>query len=160
MNAGNNQKRIALGNALTHFCIYGMLISSGLKFVHPARVLAYMGSLGYRDGTFFFIAGLEFAIAILFWLPATRRSPGILLVSAYFGGAIAAHLAAHPYVSGGPFLVYMITHPYFGALEPGVFLAAAWIGTWLTEPRPDWKSIRHSKPAPYPGHRQATVGAE
>jgi hypothetical protein len=31
---------------------------------------------------------------------------GLLLVSSYFGGAIAAHLANHPFIAGGPFLAF------------------------------------------------------
>jgi hypothetical protein len=92
--------------------------------------MAYMASMGYQGGTVFFIAGLEAMTSILFLLPSTRRL-GLLLLSAYLGGAIAAHLSIHRLVTGGPFLVFMATHRYIGAIEPTIVLLPAWIGMWL-----------------------------
>jgi DNA-directed RNA polymerase specialized sigma24 family protein len=36
----------------------------------------------------------------------STRWAGLLLVLSYFGGAIAAHLANHPFIAGGPFLAF------------------------------------------------------
>jgi len=132
-NRFESDRRKARGSALIYFCVVGLALSSAVKFVHPAPVVAYMASMGYEGGKLFVVAGLELFCAVMFWLRSTR-SLGLLLVSSYFGGAIAAHLAYHPHIVGGPFLTYMLSHPYTGALEPGVFLAAAWVGTWLCYP--------------------------
>ena len=128
-----SKRRRTMGNALIYFCAFGLLLSSTVKFLQPPNAVAYMASLGYEHGMFFLIAALELFCGIVF-LSKSMRSVGLLLVSAYFGGAISAHWASHPPVAGGPFLTYMLNHPFLGSLEPGVFLAAAWIGTWLLHP--------------------------
>jgi hypothetical protein len=121
------RKRAIWGNALIRFCGFGLLFSSAVKLLHPAKAIAYMASMGYEGGTYYFIAVLEMLIAIVFLLPSTR-SVGLLLLSGYLGGAISAHLAIHRFNAGGPFLVYMANHPYVGALMPGVLLVLAWMG--------------------------------
>ncbi len=156
-NSNRNDGRKAWGNILMRLCAAGMMISSVVKFLHPPKVVAFMGSLGYMDETYFLIAAMELVIGVLFWLPATR-STGLQLVSAYFGGAIAAHLAHHPEVPGGPFLTFMARHPYLGALDPGMFLALAWAGAWLPPPearrRAKLSEQRSTKsPAPLLGDR-------
>lgn len=125
--------RAALGIGLINFCVFVMLAGGILKTLHPAKVVAYMGSMGYQGPALFLIAALEVLCAILFLLPPTRVY-GLLLVSAYFGGAISAHLAHHPPAVGGPFLTYMAMHPYVGSLVPSLVLACAWMGMWLRHP--------------------------
>lgn len=124
--------RASWGKGVTRFCGYGLIVSSMVKFIHPSKAVAYMASMGFEGGTFFVVAVLELISAILFLVPATRRV-GLLLVSSYMGGAIAAHLAVHRFYTGGPFLVYMAMHPYVGALVPSAVLVAGWAGTWLLE---------------------------
>jgi len=128
-----SEKRDRWSSVLIRFCGYSLLLSSAVKFVHPPRAVAYMASMGFEGGTFFLVAVLELLSAVLFLLPTTRWI-GLLLVSSYMGGAIAAHLAVHRFFTGGPFLVYMATHPYVGALVPSIVLAAGWIGMWLSHP--------------------------
>ena len=132
---GENQSRIdrskVWGNGLIRFCGYGLAFSSAVKFVHPTKAVAYMASMGFEGGTFYLVAVLELISAVLFLFPVTRRL-GLLLVSSYLGGAIAAHLAVHRFFTGGPFLVYRAMHPYVGALVPSTVLAAGWVGTWLS----------------------------
>lgn len=134
---GNNFSRVSTtwSNALIRFCGCGLIFSSLVKFLHPPKVLAYMASMGFEGGTFFFVAVLELICAVLFLVPATRRL-GSLFVSSYLGGAIAAHLATHRFFEGGPFLVYMALHPYVGALAPVTVLAAGWIGMWMSGDAP------------------------
>jgi hypothetical protein len=128
-----NDKRAAWGNALIRFCGFGLMFSSAVKFLHPAKAVAYMASMGYEGGAFYFIAAIEMLIALLFLLPRTRPL-GLLLVSGYLGGAMSAHLAIHRFSTGGPFLAYMADHRYVGMLVPGVFLALSWIAIWLRHP--------------------------
>ena len=90
-----SQRRIRIGNALIRFGGVVLLFSSLVKFAHLAKPVAYMSFLGYQDGKMFLIAAIEMVIGVLFLLRATR-APGLLLVSSYFGGAIAAHLASSP----------------------------------------------------------------
>jgi hypothetical protein len=125
--------RAVWGDTLIRFCGFGLLFSSAVKFLHPAKAVAYMASMGYEGETYYFIAALEMLIAIVFLFPSTR-SVGLLLLSGYLGGAISAHLAIHRFNTGGPFLVYMANHPYVGALMPGVSLVLAWMGIWMRYP--------------------------
>ena len=123
-----------LGNALIRFSGSLLLISSLVKFAHSAKPVAYMNFLGYEDEKMFLIAGLEMLGALLFLRQATR-SAGLLLVSSYLGGAIAAHLASHPLNGNTPIVIFMFHHSYLGTLPAIVVLACAWIGVKLAAPR-------------------------
>lgn len=120
----------SLGDKLIRFCGLFLVLSAAIKFAHPSGAVTYMGSMGFEGGTFYFVAVLELLGAVLFLIPSTRWL-GLLLISAHLGGAIAAHLAIHRFIAGGPFLVFMATHPYLGALVPASILATGWIGSWL-----------------------------
>lgn len=133
------QRSRKLGDVLIYICVSALIISSGLKLLHPAKVVAYMGFLGYQNGTFFLIATLEIVAAVLF-LRASTRAAGLLLVSAYFGGAISAHLAQHVFVGGGPFLRFNAAHPFLGTIPASIFLTAAWLGVWLRHPEARWSA--------------------
>ena len=129
-----SRKRRIWGNTLVHFCALGLILSSLFKLSQLPGPLAYMASLGYEHGTYFLIAALELFVALVFWMRSTRPF-GLLLVSSYFGGAISAHIASgHPSLARGPYMTYMLSHPIAGVLPACVFLAAAWIGTWLLYP--------------------------
>ena len=120
------------GNRLFHFSAIAILVSSVVKFLRPPKPMAYLASMGYEGGTVFVIAAAEMAIAILYLVPATRRA-GLLLISAFLGGAVASHIAIHRTFSGGPFITFMAYHPYTGALIPGALLVIAWAGDYLNQ---------------------------
>jgi hypothetical protein len=75
-----------------------------------------MAGLGFDGGKLVFIAVLEIISALLFAYQRTRTF-GLLMVSAYLGGAIAAHVG----------------HDQTG-LQPATVLALIWLGTWLRNP--------------------------
>ena len=133
MNTAINQTNLRLGNRLIQFSGVVLIISSMVKFLHPARAVAYMAFLGYSDEKLFLIAAMEVVIAFLF-LRSSTRAAGLLLLSSYFGGAIAAHIAYHPIISNAPIIVFDGLHPYIGSLPPIVVLFAAWVGAWLRHP--------------------------
>jgi hypothetical protein len=145
----NAEGRIRLGNTLIYSCAIGLIATSIVKFIQPARAVTFLSFLGYEGDKYFFVAGLELVCGVLFLIRATRPF-GLLLVSSYFGGAIAAHLARHPLVAGQPFLVFTGNHPYLSTLGPDLFLPAAWIGAWLSSGQG-----RASRPA-----RQSTPSTE
>jgi hypothetical protein len=130
-------RHIRLGDVLIYWCVFGLAASSIVKFLHPAKVLDYMGYLGYANGTFFLIAGLELLTAVLLFFQPTRAA-GLLLVSSYFGGAISAHLANHPFSAGGLFLAFNANHHFLGTPPATTFLVSAWIGVWLRHPESRW----------------------
>lgn len=118
------------GNSLFRFSAFAILVSSAVKFLRPPKPMAYLASMGYEGSTVFVIAAAEMAIAILCLVPATRRA-GLLLISAFLGGAVASHIAIHRTFTGGPFITFMAYHPYTGAMIPGALLATAWAGDYL-----------------------------
>src|SRR5262249_30299464 len=89
------------------------------------------GSMGFVDADVYLIAVVELATALLLLYPRTRGF-GLLMASAYLGGAVAAHLAIHRFTTNDPFVAFMAMHTHIGTLEPGVVLAALWFGTWLS----------------------------
>jgi len=139
-----NQARIRFGNSLIRFAGIVVLFSSLVKLAHPAKPVAYMSFLGYQDEKMFLVAAIEIIIGILFLRRATR-AVGLLLVSSYFGGAIAAHLASHPLNSSAPIVVFNFHHPYLGALPAIAVLASAWIGVYLRHPQALWNA-NHAAP--------------
>ena len=127
-------RRQSTGDALIYFCVVVLVLSSAVKFLQPPQAVDFMRSMGYEHGTYFLIACLELLSAVLLGLRSTRPL-GLLLVSSYLGGAIAAHLADHPNIAGGAEVAYLLSHPYVGLLLPAAVLAAAWTGVWLRYPR-------------------------
>ena len=133
------QSRIRIGNTLIRFVGIVLLFSSLIKFAYPAKPVAYMSFLGYQHGKMFLVAAIEMVSGALFLWRATRAL-GLLLVSSYFGGAIAAHLASHPLNSSAPIVVFNFHHPYLGALPAVVMLATAWIGVYFRHPEARWNA--------------------
>jgi DoxX-like family len=119
-NSGITQSRLRAGNILLVLPSLVLIGSSLAKFAHVPKVVAQMGSMGFDGGRLTFIAVLEIVSAILFLLPRTR-SFGLLMVSAFLGGAIATHLG-----HGQPFA------------GPAIVLSLFWIATWLRHPQVLW----------------------
>jgi hypothetical protein len=90
-----------------------LLASAFTKFAHVPAIVTQMTALGFSGPKLMIVAVLELASAVVFLVPRTRPF-GLLLISAYLGGAVAAQLG-----HGMP------------PEPPAVFLALIWIGTWL-----------------------------
>ena len=105
--------RKIVSNILIFVPCLALLASSIAKFAHVAAVVAQMTAVGFAGPKLILVAVLELASALLFLVPKTR-SFGLLMVSAYLGGAIAAQLG-----HGLP------------SEPPTVLLALIWIGMWL-----------------------------
>ena len=121
-----------VGARIVIACALLLVASSTLKFLHPGAVLTYLGSMGFEDTDVYLIAVIELATALLLLLPRTR-TVGLLMASAYLGGAVAAHLAIHRFTTNDPFVAFMALHTHIGVLEPAAPLGALWIGTWLSQ---------------------------
>ncbi|MBV9546813.1 MAG: DoxX family protein [Chloroflexi bacterium] len=122
----------AVGARVIIVCALVLVASSVLKFWHPGPILTYLGSMGYEGVDVYLIAGIELTTALLLLFPRTRAL-GVLMASAYLGGAVAAHVAIHRYTTNDPFVAFMAMHTHIGTLEPGVLLAALWFGSWLSQ---------------------------
>ena len=102
--------------------LLGLLLvgSAAAKFLpQPASQMAV---LGFTGGNLLVIIFLEAASAILLVIPRTR-SVGLLLISAYLGGAIATHIG-HGQLRE--------------SFRPGVILAMLWMAVWLRNPEMLW----------------------
>ena len=123
----SRRRRIA-GNVLVSLCSVILTLSAAAKLARIPKVVSELGGMGFSDGRLIFIAVLELVCAVLFFTPYLR-SLGLLLVSAYMGGAIATHLQHGQSMA-----------------QPGIILALIWIGTWVRDPQILW-SLRPGGPA-------------
>jgi hypothetical protein len=121
-----------IGSRVITACALVLVASSMLKFLHPGAVLTYLSSMGFEDADVYLIGVIELTTAVLLLFPRTRRI-GLLMASAYLGGAVAAHIAIHRFSTSDPFVAFMATHTHIGTLEPGVLLGALWFGAWLSQ---------------------------
>src|SRR5262249_16461221 len=90
------------------------------KFTHVVPVVKQLAAIGFDGGRLMIIATLEVFSAAMFLIPRTR-SIGLLLISSYMGGAIAAHLGHR--------------EPVY---QPAFVLALVWIGAYLRHPEVLW----------------------
>jgi DoxX-like family len=115
-----NAKRKIAGNILVFLGGLVLLGSAGAKLAHVPKVVSQLGAMGFDGNKLTFVALLEVVSGLLFLIPLTR-SAGLLLVSAFLGGAIATHLQHDQPISQPSFVLFLI-----------------WLGTWLRHPGMLW----------------------
>jgi hypothetical protein len=108
--------RNIVSNILIFLPSIALLASSFTKLAHVSAIVAQMTAVGFSGPRLMVVTVLELASAVVFLVPKTRPF-GLLLVSAYLGGAVSAQLG-----HGLP------------PEPPAVLLALIWIGTWLKNP--------------------------
>ncbi len=108
------------GNALV--IVFGAILafSALAKFANVPAVVAPLAKIGFSGGRLMLIAFAELTSAVLFLIPRTRAI-GLILISSYLGGAIAAHLG------NGELIV-----------KPAMFLILIWIATAVRNPQALW----------------------
>src|SRR5438552_11633423 len=111
------KKRRITGTVLMVLASVMLMGSAGAKLAHVPKVVTELGAMGFDGNKLIFIAMLEILSAVLFLIPVTR-SFGLLMVSAYMGGAIATHVGHDQ-----PFI------------QPAMVLVIFWLGTWLRHPQ-------------------------
>lgn len=116
---GSRKRRLA-GNILIFFGGLVLVGSALAKLAHLPKMVSELGAMGFDGNRLTAIAILEIASALLFMVRPTR-SLGLLLISAYLGGAIATH-AGH----GSPWL------------QPAFVLSLLWLGAYLRHPVIFW----------------------
>lgn len=109
-----------IGTILITLSAVMLLGSATAKLTHVPQVVSEMTSVGLAGNRLTLVAALEVFSALLFLIPATR-SAGLLLVSAFLGGAIATHLQ-----HGQSFA------------PPSFVLVLLWVGSWLRHPEILW----------------------
>jgi TRAP-type uncharacterized transport system fused permease subunit len=100
-----------------------LIASAGAKLAQVPQVVTEFNAFGF-EGKVTLVAILEVLSALLFLVPSSR-SIGLLLVSAFLGGAIATH----------------VQHAQ-SPLVPCVVLSLLWLGAWLRHPETLW-SVSH-----------------
>ena len=120
--AASPQRRRA-GTALIGLAGLILAASSVTKLVGVPAVVHEFEAFGF-GGKIVLLGILEATTAALFLLPRTR-SLGLLLISAFLGGAIATH----------------VQHGLL-PLPPAIVLALAWAGVWLRHPVVLWSFDR------------------
>lgn len=121
--------RFRTGTILVYFLSLLLIGSAAVKLVGIPIITSQMAALGFYGGKLIFIAVLESVSAILFAFPRTR-SFGLLLVSAYLGGAMATH----------------VSHDQ-ALFRPAIVLAMCWLAVWLRHPEMLWSFNRTSSQA-------------
>ena len=123
---GSTSIAVRVGAILVYVASLVLAGSAAAKFIQVPTVVAKLAVLGFAGDKLRLIAGLEVLSAILFALPRTRAI-GLLVVSAYLGGAIASHVGHNQL----PF-------------QPASLLALIWIAVTLRHPEALWSFVPKS----------------
>ena len=115
-NTPRGRTSSSAGTVLTTLVAALLLASASAKFAHVPSVVSQLAAVGIASQRLMFVATLEMLSALLFLMPATR-SIGLLLVSAFLGGAIATHLQHAQSI-----------------VMPSLVLGLTWFGAWLRDP--------------------------
>lgn len=107
--------------SMSGLVILFMLIDSTMKFVKPAAVVQGTLDLGYAEQHIPIIGFLGLVSTLLYALPRTSVL-GAILLTGYFGGAVATHLRLN-----NPLFTHTLFTVYFGIL--------IWGGLWLRNSR-------------------------
>ena len=123
-----SRARGVLGNVLAIFPAAILIASSLAKLGHVPAVAGPLAKLGFFGDRLLFIAVAELVSAVLFVVPRTRAL-GLMLVSSYLGGAIAAHMSHGEAI-----------------FQPAFILALFWTATAVRNPEAFW-SLAHERSA-------------
>ncbi len=126
MEDNGKQQRIRwiAGNILIFLSGLAVTLGAIVKFAGVPGVVQTMATAGFSGGKLTFVAALELLSGSLFLLPRTR-SFGLLMLSAFLGGAICSHVQVGEYAKG---------------IGPSLILSLAWVGTWLRHPQALWNA--------------------
>lgn len=92
--------------------------SAVMKFINPPELAAeFVGKFGYPESAARYIGAVEAACLVLFLVPRTAVL-GAVLLTGYFGGAVATHVR--------------VEDNFAGAVVVGI---VAWGALYLREPR-------------------------
>jgi hypothetical protein len=108
----SERARRIIGNSLIVFGDFALIASAIGKLVGAPKMVEGLNRFGF-EGKVHWLGALELLCAMLFLIPASRLF-GLLMVSAFMGGAIATHLQHAD-----------------SAISPGVILAILWSGIWI-----------------------------
>lgn len=117
----NSKAKIWTSRVMSGLVILFMLADSIFKFIQPAEVVQGTVDLGYATHHIAIIGMLGLLSILLYAIPRTAIL-GAILLTGYFGGAIATHLRLD-----NPLFSHTLFPVYLGIL--------AWGGLWLRDER-------------------------
>lgn len=116
-----SKTRLWISYIMSGLVILFMLMDSIMKFVKPAEVIEGSIALGYAEHHLAIMGVLGLISTLLYLFPRTSVL-GAILLTGYFGGAIATHLRLD-----NPLFTHTLFTVYFGIL--------VWGGLWLRNPK-------------------------
>ena len=121
MTTNTSKAKIWTSRIMSGLVILFMLADSIFKFIQPAEVVQGTIDLGYATHHIAIIGTLGLISILLYAIPRTAIL-GAILLTGYFGGAIATHLRLD-----NPLFSHTLFPVYLGIL--------AWGGLWLRDER-------------------------
>ncbi|MFC4873475.1 DoxX family protein [Negadavirga shengliensis] len=116
-----SKKQNRIGWTMSGLVILFMLMDSIFKFIQPVEVVEGTVELGYGEHHIMTIGTLGLLSIVMYALPRTSIL-GAILLTAYFGGAVATHVR--------------LDNPLFTHTLFPVYLAIlAWGGLWMRDER-------------------------
>jgi hypothetical protein len=116
--AGSSRKKVWAGRVISALPVLALLFSGSLKLASPPGVVQGFGRFGYPEVLIRVLGIVEVGCTIVYLIPRTSVL-GAILVTGYFGGAVATHAR--------------VLDPMF--LVPLTLGVLAWVGLLLREPR-------------------------
>jgi hypothetical protein len=117
MEKTTSKTRLWISYIMSGLVILFMLMDSIMKFVKPSQVIEGTLALGFTEQHLPVIGALGLISTLLYVFPRTSVL-GAILLTAYFGGAVATHLRLN-----NPLFSHTLFTVYFGIL--------IWGGLWL-----------------------------
>src|SRR4030095_1168619 len=115
-----SKKTVWAGRIISALPALFLLLDAVFKLIKPAPVVEATVKLGYPEGV---IVGLGIVLllsTILYLIPLTSVL-GAILLTGYWGGAVATHVR--------------VGESLFSIIFPVIFGALLWLGLFLREPR-------------------------
>ena len=112
-----SKTKLWISYVMSGLVILFMLMDSIMKFVKPPEVIEGTLALGFAEQHLPIIGALGLISTLVYVIPRTSIL-GAILLTAYFGGAVATHLRLN-----NPLFTHTLFTVYFGIL--------IWGGLWL-----------------------------
>jgi hypothetical protein len=112
-----SKTKLWISYVMSGLVILFMLMDSIMKFVQPPQVVEATLALGFAEQHLAIIGALGLISTLLYAFPRTSIL-GAILLTGYFGGAVATHLRLN-----NPLFSHTLFTVYFGIL--------VWGGLWL-----------------------------
>lgn len=115
-----SKKLLWTGRVLSGFAVLFLLVDGAMKLWKPAVVLEATRQLGYPESEIAGIGILLLVCTLLYTFPRTSIL-GAILLTGYFGGAVASQLR--------------VGNGWFNVMFPVILGVLVWTGLWLRDDR-------------------------